>query len=234
MRPKGFFVTGTDTGVGKTVVAAALTRALSAGGRRVAVMKPVASGAEPTPEGLRSADALTLMAATNVPAAYEKVNPYCFLPAVSPHIAAHECGVVIDLAVIRACFHTLAEHADCVVVEGAGGWFAPITESAFMADLALALRLPVILVVGLRLGCLNHALLTYQSILTRGTSFAGWVANGIDPAMERLPQNLATLRSHLGEPLALIPSLDPQDVSPDLGEAITRLGKGPEVSSEPP
>ena len=223
MSPKGFFITGTDTGVGKTVVAAALARAWTVRGRRVAVMKPVASGAEPAPEGLRSADALALMAAANVPAPYETVNPYCFSPAVSPHIAAHECGAVTDLAVIRRCFDALAGRADCVVVEGAGGWLAPITESAAMADLALALRLPVILVVGLRLGCLNHAFLTHESIRAHGASFAGWVANGIDPAMERVTENLATLAGRLGEPLTHIPALEPRSASPDLGEAAAKL-----------
>ena len=223
MRPKRFFVTGTDTGVGKTVVAAALARAFAARGRRVAVMKPVASGAEPTAEGFRSADALALMAAANVPAPYETVNPYCFRPPVSPHIAAQECAAVIELAVIRRCFDVLAGRADCVVVEGAGGWLAPITGRVAMADLALALRLPVILVVGLRLGCLNHAFLTYDSIRAKGASFAGWVANGIDPAMERAAENLVSLADRLGEPLARIPSLDPGGASPDLGEAAATL-----------
>lgn len=223
MSPKGFFITGTDTEIGKTVVAAALTRALAASGRRVAVMKPVASGAEPTAEGLRNADALALMAAANVPAAYERVNPYCFVPAVSPHIAARDHGTAVDLSVIRTCFEALAAHADRVVVEGAGGWLAPVTESAAMADMALALRLPVILVVGLRLGCLNHALLTHESIRSHGATFAGWVANSIDPAMERAAENLATLRSRLGEPLALIPPLGFDAPPPDLRQAVARL-----------
>jgi dethiobiotin synthetase len=223
MKPKGFFITGTDTGVGKTVVAAALARAFAVRGRRVAVMKPVASGAEATPGGLRSSDALALMAAANVPAPYETVNPYCFRPAVSPHIAAQECGVVTDFAVIRRCFDALTGRAECVVVEGAGGWLAPLSESAAMADLALALRLPVILVVGLRLGCLNHAFLTYESIRAHGASFAGWVANGIDPAMERLAENLASLAGRLGDPLARIPRLDPCGAGADLSDAALRL-----------
>lgn len=226
MRPRGFFVTGTDTGVGKTVVATALTRAFAAGGRKVAVMKPVASGAERSAAGVRSGDALELIAAANVSAPYEWVNPYSFLPAISPHIAAHESGVVIDLAVIRGCFEALAGNADVVVVEGAGGWLAPLTETATMADLAVTLELPVILVVGLRLGCLNHALLTREAIRAHGAKFAGWVANGIDPAMERVPENLATLVRHLGEPLAVLPSLDPGAPPPDLAETAARL-RGP-------
>ncbi len=225
MRPKGFFITGTDTGVGKTVVAAALTRALVRGGRRVAVMKPVASGAELTPAGPRNADALALIAAANVSAPYDWVNPYCFLPAIAPHIAAQECGVEVDLEAIGARLRALAGSADCVVAEGAGGWLAPLTPRATMADLALTLQLPVILVVGLRLGCLNHALLTRESIRAHGASFAGWVANGIDPAMERISENLATLTRRLGEPLAIVPALEPAAVTPDLAEAAARLGR---------
>lgn len=225
MSQMGFFVTGTDTEIGKTLVSCALTRALTARGWRVAVMKPVASGAQFGPEGARNADALALMAAANVAAPYETVNPYCFVPAVSPHIAASEHGALIDLSVIRACFDALAARADCVVVEGAGGWLAPVTERAYMADLALALRLPVLLVVGLRLGCLNHALLTRESIRARGASFAGWVANGVDPAMERAAENLHTLRGRLGEPLAHIPYLASKDALPDLREAAARLEK---------
>jgi dethiobiotin synthetase len=173
MKSKGFFVTGTDTGVGKTVVSAALTRALVARGLRVAVMKPVASGSDPRPQGLRNGDALTLMAAANLTAPYEVVNPYCFLPAIAPHIAAREAGVAIDLTLLRSRFDSLAAASDCVIVEGAGGWLAPISDTATMADLAVALALPVLLVAGLRLGCLNHALLTRESLATRGVAFAG-------------------------------------------------------------
>ncbi len=224
MMPKGVFITGTDTGVGKTVVAAALTRAWVRERRRVAVMKPVASGAVPTAEGLRNADALALIAAANVPAPYDWVNPYCFLPAIAPHIAAQECGVEVDLGAIRARLRALAAQADCIVAEGAGGWLAPVTPRATMADLALTLQLPVILVVGLRLGCLNHALLTLESIRAHGARFAGWVANGIDPAMERPSENLTTLARGLGEPLAIVPALQP-GAAPDLAEAAARLGR---------
>ncbi|MGH8180486.1 MAG: dethiobiotin synthase [Steroidobacteraceae bacterium] len=224
MNPKSLFVTGTDTGVGKTIVSAALTRALVARGLRVAVMKPIASGSDPTPQGRRNSDALTLMAAANVQAPYETVNPYCFLPPISPHIAAHEARVSIDLAHLRSRFHSLATASDCVVVEGAGGWLAPISDTATMADLAAALSLPVLLVVGLRLGCLNHALLTRESLSTRGVSFAGWIANAIDPQFARPAENLATLTARLGEPpLACVPFLD-RDAGPaDLGEAAGKL-----------
>ncbi len=209
MNLKSFFVTGTDTGVGKTLISAALTRALVARGLRVAVMKPIASGSDLTPEGPRNSDALTLMAAANVPAPYEVVNPYCFLPPISPHIAAREAGVPIDLTLLRSRFDSLATASDCVIVEGAGGWLAPISDSACMANLAAALCLPVLLVVGLRLGCLNHALLTRESLAARGTAFAGWIANAIDPHFERAAENLATLTARLGEPpLACVPFLD--------------------------
>jgi dethiobiotin synthetase len=212
IRHKGFFVTGTDTGVGKTVVAAALTRALAARGLRVAVMKPVASGSDPTPAGPRNSDALALMAAASVQAPYEAVNPYCFLPAVSPHIAAREAGVSIDLALLRSRFESLAAASDCVIVEGAGGWLAPLSDTACMADLAAALAVPVLLVVGLRLGCLNHALLTRESLGIRGVAFAGWIANAIDPHFERAAENLATLTARLGEPpLDCVPFLDRAD-----------------------
>ncbi len=221
---RSFFITGTDTSVGKTLVAAALTRALAARGLRVAVMKPVASGSDPTPAGPRNSDALTLMAAANVPAPYDVVNPYCFLPPISPHIAAREAGTAVDLALLRSRFDWLAAASDCVVVEGAGGWLAPISDTATMADLAAALSLPVLLVVGLRLGCLNHALLTRESVSTRGVTFAGWFANSIDRHFDRSTENLATLVARLGEPpLALIPCLEGAAAAPDLREAAGKL-----------
>ncbi len=224
MTARSFFVTGTDTGVGKTLVSAALTRALVARGLRVAVMKPIASGSDPTPDGLRNSDALGLMAAANVAARYEVVNPYCFLPPISPHIAASEAGVTIDLELLRSRFDSLAAASDCVVVEGAGGWHAPVSGTATMADLAIALDLPVLLVVGLRLGCLNHALLTCESLTTRGVPFAGWIANGVDPHFERPAENLATLTARLGgPPLARIPFLEPGLDAIDLSEAVRRL-----------
>lgn len=224
MKTTGFFVTGTDTGVGKTLVSAALTRALVARGLRVAVMKPVASGSDPTPEGLRNSDALALMAAANVPTPYEVVNPYCFLPPISPHIAAREAGVVIDLPLLRSRFDALASASDSVIVEGAGGWLAPLGDTATMADLAATLSLPVLLTVGLRLGCLNHALLTRESLATRRIPFAGWIANAIDPHLDRAEENLATLSARLGQPpLARIPFLEPGRGVPDLREAAGRL-----------
>ena len=224
MTPKGFFITGTDTEVGKTVVAAALVRGLVAQGLRVAVMKPVASGSHHAPEGLRNEDALALIQASNVAAPYDRVNPYCFEPAISPHIAAEEAGISVDLQYIRANFEALAAAADLVIVEGAGGWLAPLSPSASMKDLARALDLPAILVVGVRLGCINHALLSKLAIESHGTAFAGWIANTIDPAMPRRKENLETLARGLNAaPIAIVPHLAPDSPPLTLAEAAARL-----------
>ena len=200
MSARGLFVTGTDTGVGKTLVACALVRALVQQGSRVAVLKPVASGSLATPEGLRNEDALALRACANCGQSYADINRYCFEPPVSPHIAADEAGILIDLGKIRDDYDRLAAQADWVVVEGAGGWLAPIAPGRTMADLALALPARVLLVVGLKLGCLNHAALTRASIAAAGAPFAGWVANALDPNLLRAPQNLLALERSLGEP----------------------------------
>jgi dethiobiotin synthetase len=216
MSARGIFVTGTDTGVGKTVIACALVRALRDAGARVAVMKPVASGAFETTAGLRNSDAVALMEAAGRPHPYQEVNPYCFEPPISPHIAAKEAGIEVDTSRIRQKYDRLATGADWVVVEGAGGWFAPINEHQTMADLAWALSVPALLVVGLKLGCLNHALLTRIGVESHGVPLAGWVVNGIDRDMMRVEANLATLERLLGEPpLAVIPHL------PDGTDAIT-------------
>ncbi len=224
MTGRGVFITGTDTGVGKTVIAAGLVRGLIALGLRVAVMKPVASGSEHTRDGLRNADALKLIEAANVAAAYETVNPYCFEPPISPHIAAREAGIAVDPAHIRRAFGMLAAQSDCVVVEGAGGWFAPIGDAQTMADLARTLGVPVVMAVGLRLGCINHAVLTKLAIQAHGARFAGWVANAIDPALERAAENLATLEKMLAQsPLAVVPFMSAQSESLQLTDAAARL-----------
>jgi dethiobiotin synthetase len=224
MDVKGVFVTGTDTGVGKTVAAAGLVRGLVAQGLRVAVMKPVASGSERTAEGLRNEDALTLIAASNVAVPYESVNPYCFEPPVSPHIAADEAGIRVDLAQIRRNFEDLVARSDWIVAEGAGGWLAPIGPATGIRKLAMTLRLPVVMVVGLRLGCINHALLTKLAIEAHGAEFAGWIANTIDPAMARRSENLETLIRLIGEqPLAVVPALSPESPPLVLTEAAADL-----------
>lgn len=224
MTAKGIFVTGTDTAVGKTVVACALTRGFKTLGLRVAVMKPVASGSVRTAAGLRNPDAVALAQASNVEASYEQVNPYCFEGAVSPHIAAKDVGVCVDTDMIRRGFVALGQSADWVVVEGAGGWLAPISERQTIADLAWALGIPAVMVVGVKLGCLNHAQLTQLAIEARGVSFAGWIANHADPSMERAQENLTALERLLGEPaLAHVP-YSPQETSTlALGKAAARL-----------
>ena len=199
---KGYFIAGTDTEVGKTHVATALIHELARRRLRVAPMKPVAAGASPS---LRNADALALAAASNVSVPYETLNPYCLVPPISPHIAAKEAGIVIDPAVICAEFAKLEALSDRVIVEGAGGWLAPISDSKTMEDVAIALGLPVILVVGLRLGCLSHALLTARSIRASGLPFAHWIGNSIDPKFERARENIATLTDALGAPLTVFP-----------------------------
>ena len=197
MNARGLFVTGTDTGVGKTRVAVALIHALRAQGLRVAAMKPVSAGSEP---GELNEDVTALLQAANVAADIRDVNPYAFDQPVAPHIAAAQAGVRIELAVITAAYSRLAAAADVVVVEGAGGWRVPLNEAKDMADLAQALGLPVVLVVGLRLGCINHALLTAESIARRQVPWAGWVGNHIDPAMACQAENLAALRARLPGP----------------------------------
>lgn len=222
-KPTGIFVTGTDTGVGKTLVSVSLVKALVKHGLRVSAMKPIASGSEHTVEGLRNADALALAAAANVAVPYATVNPYCFEPAISPHIAAEEAGIDLDLRVIRQAFETLAAGADQVVVEGAGGWYAPISQSHAMSDLPKLLNIPVLLVVGLRLGCLNHALLTKRAIEAEGANFAGWVANTIDPTLERRAENLLSLERMLGGgPLSVFPCAPDAQSDVRAGEQLAR------------
>lgn len=201
LAPRGFFVTGTDTGVGKTRVACVLLRALAQAGVRAVGMKPVAAGATRDAQGLLNEDVAALVEASAVAAPRALVNPYCFEPAIAPHIAAARAGAAIDLEVIARAFDALSGLADAVVVEGAGGFCVPLGARSDGGDLAQRLALPVILVVGLRLGCLNHALLTAQAIRARGLALTGWIANHIDPAMAAAPENVATLAGHLGAPL---------------------------------
>lgn len=196
---RNLFVTGTDTGVGKTRVSAALLRAAVARGERVLGMKPVASGCRATPLGARSEDAEALLAAGNVAAVYDDVNPYAFLPPTAPHLAAAAAGVTIDIERIRACYQRLAARAGRVVVEGVGGWLVPIGAQATMADVVRALDLPVVLVVGMRLGCINHALLTAQAVHAAGCRIIGWVANHIDPEVP--PGYRAALEERVAAPL---------------------------------
>lgn len=197
---RSLYVSGTDTEVGKTQVSCALIRQLVSSGLRVAGMKPVASGARRVNGELRNDDALQLMDAANVMVPYELVNPYCFEPAIAPHIAAQQAGVEMSPDIIVAAYRQISTLADVVVVEGVGGWFVPINAHQTMADVASLLKLPVVLVVGMRLGCLNHAMLTEHAIQTRSLELAGWIANTLDPAMPSLMQNIDTLKSFMTAP----------------------------------
>ena len=210
--PRGYFIAGTDTGVGKTRIAAALCAAFAAAGFKVAAMKPVASGCERTPAGLRNEDALELLAAMNVRASYADVNPYAFEPAIAPHVAATDAGMVIEYAVLDRAFDRLRLQSDVLVVEGAGGWLTPLDQGRSFADLAARWHLQVILVVGLRLGCINHALLTAESIERRGLTLKAWVGNRLDPAFSRVEATIETLRERLAAPcLGIVPHTPGQE-----------------------
>lgn len=205
-KANGLFITGTDTGVGKTWATLCLMRALQSRGLRVVGMKPVATGAVWWEGRLVNEDALALQEAGSVSLPYELVNPYVFEPPVSPHIAAGLAGRNIDLARIVDISHELRQLADCVLIEGVGGWRAPLNEREQVAELAMAVGLPVILVVGLRLGCLNHALLTHESIKASGAGLAGWIANHMISDFPYVEENIRTIDVALGlSPLARIP-----------------------------
>jgi dethiobiotin synthetase len=182
----------------------------------------VASGAARTPYGLRNADALALIEAAGGDLPYERVNPYCFEPPVSPHIASKEVGIGVDIIRIKQDYDMLAAASDWVVVEGAGGWFAPINDHQTMADLAWALSIPALLVVGLKLGCLNHAQLTRIGIEAHGVTFAGWIANGVDPEMARAAENLAALERLLGEPALAVIGYSPAALPQLVLEGVAR------------
>lgn len=196
-----WFVTGTDTGVGKSLVAAALMHRLREKYPRVVGMKPVAAGAEPSANGEWSNDdVVALQAAASVDAPERLVNPYLLQAPVSPHIASQRENVRIEIGVIAQAFAQLRTLADAVVVEGAGGFRVPLNDTEDGADLADALRLPLILVVGIRLGCLNHASLTAEAIASRGLPLAGWIANRVDPHMPEQEANIAWLARRLKAP----------------------------------
>jgi len=211
--PRGYFVTGTDTGVGKTVIALGLMQCLQDQGHRVAGMKPVAAGCEPAARGPRNADAMRLQSQASIPLDYSLVNPVALAAPVAPHIAARQAGVAISLEAIRRSFDELAARVDRVVVEGIGGWRVPLGDRDTVADLAALLGLDVILVVAIRLGCLNHALLSAESITHRGLRLAGWVANCVPPAPDALEENITALETRLSAPLlGVVPGLDTLDV----------------------
>jgi len=212
-----YFVTGTDTGVGKTLISCALLHGFAAQGKRVSGMKPVAAGCD---DNGHNEDVLQLRNAGNVTAGYGQLNPYCFEPAIAPHLAAQRAGVIIRFSRIAVSFQELVGKADVVIVEGAGGLLVPLNEQQDSADLMLELGLPVILVVGMRLGCLNHTLLTVEAIAARGLTLAGWVANVLDADMPALQENIGTLRRCIAAPLL---GVVPYMAQPDARAAALQL-----------
>jgi dethiobiotin synthetase len=212
-----YFVTGTDTGIGKTLVCCALLHGFAARGKRVVGMKPVAAGCNADNQ---NEDALQLRAASNVAASYEFTNPYCFPLAIAPHLAAQEAGIEIQLPRILEAYQKLAAQADVVIVEGVGGLRVPLNAQQDSADLIRKLGLPIVLVVGIRLGCLNHALLTVEAINARGLMLAGWVANVIEVDMPQCEENIAALQQRIPAPLlGIVPYL----LNADARVAATRL-----------
>ncbi|HEX6834384.1 MAG TPA: dethiobiotin synthase [Rudaea sp.] len=207
------FVTGTDTGVGKTYASCALVAALNAQGIRTIGMKPVASGCEETPDGLRNSDAQSLRAHSVGEPPYPLVNPYALREPIAPHLAAAHEGQEIRIEPIAAAYETLAARCEAMIVEGVGGWAVPLSPTRMQADLVRALALPVVLVVGLRLGCINHAVLSARAIEADGCRLVGWIANRIDPQMLVADENLATLRERLPAPcLGVLPYSSTLDV----------------------
>ena len=212
---KRYFVTGTDTEIGKTTVAAGLLCAARQRGLTTAGVKPVAAGCERTPDGLRNEDALALQAQCYPPLAYELINPVTLEAAIAPHIAAQEEQVALTAkGLAQACDTVFERGAALTLVEGAGGWCVPLNETELLSDVAIAHKLPVVLVVGMRLGCINHALLSCRAIAADGLELAGWVANHVDPQMSRPEENLATLKQLIKAPcLGVVPRLDSADAT---------------------
>lgn len=198
---RAWFITGTDTGIGKTVAASAIVAGLVARGYRTVGLKPIASGCEATAAGLRNADALALQAASNVDLRYEAINPFAFAPPIAPHTAAEQAAVALDAVTVADAVRAATLSAECAVIEGVGGWEVPLNSRETVADLARVLAVPVVVVVGMRLGCLNHALLTVAAVERGGLPLAGWIANRIDPDMAAYEANRDTLRARLKAPL---------------------------------
>jgi dethiobiotin synthetase len=212
-----YFVTGTDTGVGKTLVSCALLHAFAAQGKRVAGFKPVAAGCD---DDDRNEDAKRLRAASTIQATYGQINPYCFPHPIAPHLAARHAGARIDAPRIQASYRELAGQTDVVIVEGAGGFCVPLNEKLNSADIVKQLELPVILVVGMRLGCINHALLTVRAIAEYQLECAGWVANIVDEHMPALQENIESLRERIAAPLL---GVIPYQVQPDVNVTAAHL-----------
>lgn len=217
---RGFFITGTDTNVGKTWITAGLLRAFNEQGLRTIAMKPIASGCEIKAGELRNEDAECLQQYMTEQADYKQVNPYSFNPAIAPHIAARQSGQHIDLENIQLGAEQLATRADILLVEGVGGWQVPLNDTQTVADLAVMLQLPVIMVVSIKLGCLNHALLTAQAIQASGLALAGWVANMCDASDPVTQENIHALQQRLESPMLgqipVLPVLDVKRISANI------------------
>ena len=198
---RAYFVVGTDTGIGKTHATGALLHALARRHARVVGMKPIAAGGVQTADGLTNEDSIAHRAASTVRVPPELDNPILLPEPLSPHLAAARAGTAISFDVVLGAVAELRARTDALVVEGAGGFLVPLSETQTGADLAVALGMPLVLVVGMRLGCLNHALLTAEAIRARGLRLAGWIANRVDPDFLCPDENLAYLRTHLGAPL---------------------------------
>ena len=209
-----YFVAGTDTDCGKTFIASALLHRAKQTGSTLGV-KPIASGCEVTEQGLRNSDALSLIAQSTHKLAYRQVNPFAFEPAIAPHIAAEQMGLLLTPSAIVEHLNQLPfNQVDFALVEGAGGWRLPLVEGKFLSDVVKQLSLPVILVVGVKLGSLNHALLTQEAMLADGVHIAGWVANMVDPNMSVPQENLASLKTMMTSPcLGVVPYLPSMDAA---------------------
>lgn len=223
LQPKYYFVTGTDTEVGKTFISCALLHQAAQLGLTTAAYKPVAAGCETSIQGLRNEDALMLQQASTQPLAYQDVNPIALAPAVAPHLAARQVGSHIGLEVINTGYRQLKDkNADFTLVEGAGGWRLPLNDNQYLSDFVVQQQLAVILVVGVKLGCLNHALLTAQAIRSDGLHIAGWVANQLDMSMPFRQDNIDDLKVRLKAPfLGQVPQLNKaQEAAPYLDLAL--------------
>jgi dethiobiotin synthetase len=219
--PKTFFITGTDTGVGKTTVTCALLAKARGQGLSTMALKPIAAGCEQTPEGLRNDDALALMAHMTEPLSYAEVNPVALPEPLSPHLAAALAGKRLTSQQIAGYTRGgLSRRVDLALVEGAGGWRVPISDREFFSEIPKLMRLPVILVVGLRLGCINHALLTAEAVIKDGLRIAGWVGNVVDPGMQALDGNIDTLQRMLPFPCLGIVPWSPQASAETRAEAL--------------
>ena len=236
---QAYFIAGTDTDTGKTTVACALLAAAKLQGLSTLACKPVASGSTVTPEGLRNNDAQQLAAQCNLDIPYSELNPHAFAPAIAPHLAARDVGTLLTAAGLQQDVQRiLAYRADLTLIEGAGGWRVPLNDRETLADLAIALQLPVILVVGMKLGCINHALLSAEAIQRDGLPLAGWIANCIDPQMARLQDNLHDLQQLMPTPcLATLPwqvNTRPEQIAANLQPTLQYLYRSPISNGHPP